>query len=809
MITELEKKNTERLAANASECTVLLKKDGKFPLSTPCKVSLYGNGARQTVKGGTGSGDVSCRFYITAEQGLERAGFTITTKEWMDQYDSVKKSLHADFIESILKRAKEENISPFIAGFGTVEKEIDYEIALNGDGDTAIYVLSRTSGEGNDREAVKGDVLLIDTEVRDILAAATKYDKFILVLNVGGVVDLSPVADYVGNILLLSQLGSVTGDILADILLGKVNPSGKLTTTWASCSDYCDLGEFGDMDDTRYKEGIYVGYRWFDSAGKKPLYPFGFGLSYTQFRVVFSEISNEKEKITVQAEVQNIGGYEGKEVVQLYLSAPSGKKDKVYQSLVSFAKTKLLAPGETQTVSLTFFMSDQSTYDESISAYVLERGEYLLRLGTSSRDTHVCTSIRLSEDIVIKKVKNCLGKTDFDDAAYYNEMQCPYNIPAVSLSLEDFESKAADYTLRVPINKIAQTLSDQELAYLCVGAYDPRQIGTASSVLGNSAFHICGAAGETTNHLKDKIGKENYLVMADGPAGLRLISQYVVTENGPAPATKGVFGTIEEILPKSVCEYMDQMMERAKKYPVCEQYTTAIPIGTAIAQSWNTDFAQICGDIVATEMEQFHVNLWLAPALNIHRNILCGRNFEYYSEDPLISGKIAAALIRGVQHHAHCGATIKHFAANNQEYNRYNNNSIVSERALREIYLRGFEFCIRESSPAAVMTSYNLINGVHTSENRGLVTDILRCEWGFQGIVMTDWIATGQIINPHSKHPPAHTSDIVKAGNDITMAGCQTDYDDLIVALKKGKILREDLLICASRVLDLINSYFR
>ncbi len=300
---------------------------------------------------------------------------------------------------------------------------------------------------------------------------------------------------------------------------------------------------------------------------------------------------------------------------------------------------------------------------------------------------------------------------------------------------------------------------------------------------------------------------EKDLVMADGPAGLRLTNQYIETDNGLVPAIKELPDGLGELLDPSINANLKANYDKIPKEKIIEQYTTAIPIATAIGQSWNIQFAEMCGDIVGTEMERFGINLWLAPALNIQRDIRCGRNFEYYSEDPLISGKMAAAVTNGVQKHKNCGTTVKHFAANNQEYNRYNSNSIVGERALREIYLKGFEICIKESQPKTLMTSYNLLNGIHTSENKELLNEILRCEFGFNGVVMSDWITSGMLLNKKSKHPSAFTSNLVKAGNDLTMAGSQTDYDDLMSAVNSGKVTRGELLQCASRVLNLIENF--
>jgi beta-glucosidase len=320
-------------------------------------------------------------------------------------------------------------------------------------------------------------------------------------------------------------------------------------------------------------------------------------------------------------------------------------------------------------------------------------------------------------------------------------------------------------------------------------------------VIGNASKSVPGAAGETTSMLKGFDIPP--MIMADGPAGLRLSQKYYVDEKGPH--------AIGETMPESVLEYLPGpvawMFSRQPKIKegveIKEQYATAIPIGTAIAQSWNLDFAQMCGDIVGSEMERFGVHLWLAPALNIHRSIRCGRNFEYFSEDPLISGLFAAALTNGVQAHPGCGTTIKHYAANNQETNRYDNNSQVSERAMREIYLKGFEICVKKSQPCAVMTSYNLLNGVHTSESRDLTEDILRKEFGFEGIVMTDWVIA--VMNAKKgKYPAPDAGKVAAAGSHLFMPGSMKDYKEALNGLKTGVLTRRQLEISASRMYRMI-----
>ena len=779
-----------------AECAVLLKANGAFPLDGPCRLALFGSGARRTVKGGTGSGEVNSRRYVTAEAGLEAAGFTLSSKFWMDTYDTVYALARKDFIRSLHRQAREHHTLAVLESMGAVMPEPQHNIRLWGKAEAAVYVLSRISGEGSDRRAEPGDILLSETEKRDILALNAQYDRFMLVLNVGGPVDLSPVME-VGNILLLSQLGVETGSILADILLGKSNPSGKLSTTWSAWEDYPHIGQFGETDDTRYTEGVYVGYRYFDTVGKKPFFPFGFGLSYTRFALSPGEAAEDAGCVTVKAHVQNTGSRPGKEVAQLYVSAPQGRLDKPYQSLAAFAKTEELQPGEVQELTLAFDLRDLASYDEARAAWVLEEGDYVLRLGTSSADTAPVALVRLDSEAVVRRVKNCLGKPDFTDWKPESvRAEALQALPVLNVRAASFETETVRYDRPEEIDPAVAALSDAELCLLNIGAFDPKK--SVLSVIGNASQSVAGAAGETTGLLRDK--GIPALVMADGPAGLRLSRHYIRDEKGAHAVGEAMPESMMELLPAASVAVM-KLFEKNVRGEIREQYCTAIPIGTAIAQSWNLALAERCGDLVGDEMERFGVQLWLAPALNLHRDIRCGRNFEYFSEDPLLSGKFAAAITNGVQRHPGCGTTIKHFAANNQEYNRYSSNSQVSERAMRELYLRGFEIAVKESQPCALMTSYNLLNGTHTSERRDLIEDILRAEFGYEGIVMTDWIIAMMTGKGH-KYAAPNAARIAAAGNDLTMPGGKGDFKAMLKGLQKeGLVSRRQLEINATRII--------
>ena len=803
---EYESKHTEIVRETLSECMVLLKKDGSFPLKKPCRIAAYGGGVRGTISGGTGSGEVNSRYTVTIEQGLRDAGFEVTTENWLEEYHRRKQESRADFVRKLKQDAKKLRVSWIIHSMGKSMPEPEHEMKLGEKAECAVYVLARNSGEGSDRTCVRGDIKLTESEIRDILELDRSYEKFMLVLNVGGVVDLSPVTG-VRNILLLSQLGAETGYAFARVLLGKMNPSGRLAATWAAVDDYVRMDDFDDYNETRYREGIFVGYRYFDAFGKDPLFPFGYGLSYTEFTYRVTEVRTENGRVRIVADVRNTGHYPGKQVLQAYVSAPCGRLGKALRDLAAFTKTAELQPGEETRVELLFELADVASYDEKKEAYVLEAGEYEVSVGTDSRTLDTAAVIVLQKEVIVRRTKNVLGKTDFEDMrAPDRKAVNARNTRKISMDPEEIRERIPKESCEEILPEI-DGLDTDELCYMNIGDFDPKK-GGLTGIIGNAGRHVCGAAGESAGKVRDF----PYMVMADGPAGLRLARQYYAD-------AKGLHSVGQSSVPDSFLEFMPEIIKRiirfldsSKKPPrnadIREQYCTAIPIGTAVAQSFNVELAEAYGDLVGEEMERFGVNLWLAPALNIQRSIRCGRNFEYYSEDPLVSGKIAAGITKGVQRHKGCGVTLKHFAANNKELNRACNNSIVSERAMREIYLKGFEICIRESGPKAVMTSYNLLNGVHTAENRGLIENILRCEFCFDGIVMTDWIiqamAAGKTMHRNTK-----ADCVARAGGDLFMPGSRGDFKTMKKAVKKGELEEKQLKINASRVLKMAKSLQR
>jgi len=800
MKKDYEQRHYDTLRALGSECVVMLKKDGSFPC-TEKKIALFGSGARHTLRGGSGGGIVEVKSFSTVEQGLLNVGYDITSKKWLDDYDKILEEAKQNHQISVQTKIATEGLTG-LGALSVAMPEPEYQLALDGEGDTAIYVLTRLSGEGGDRSAVVGDVYLSDTEIRDIKLLAKKYKKFLLLLNVSGVVDLSPIVFDVGNIMLISQLGSATGDIVADIISGKSYPSGKLASTWAKYEDYSSLGDINPREDTRYKEGIYVGYRYFDTAKINPLFPFGYGLGYTDFEISLVSLKREKSLVKVVCEVINKGNYSGKEVVQLYVTKPEQKLDQPYQVLSAFAKTKELASGEKEDLELTFDFRDLASFDKKQSANILERGDYILRLGNSSRNTEMVGVLRLDEEKIIEKVGNLGGEPDFDDYIPAKiDRVYPYTTSVILVPASELEEKTHNKKeLNEKAKLFAESLSNEELANICVGYYYPN-----GKHYKNKSKFVAGAVGQTTMDLEDK-GLPT-TIMSDGPAGLHIARVYGIDEDGIYPAVSEETKEVKKLLPPDILEYLLKLWPDAatdsRKGEMFEQNCTAIPIETALASSWNPSIATACGKLIGEEMWIMGTDFFLAPALNIHRHIICGRDFEYFSEDPLISGKMAASVVKGVQGEGKF-ATLKHFVCNEQENNRLNSNSIVSQRALREIYGKAFEIALGECNPVAVMTSYNLLNGTHTSERKDLVEELLRTEYGFCGMVMSDWVGFEAVAKEDQKYPRAKAGNTLLAGNDLMMPGSKGDYDGVLECLNNSQhpLTREDLVRNASRIIE-------
>ncbi|OUM61538.1 glycoside hydrolase family 3 protein [Piromyces sp. E2] len=787
---EIEHQNI--LDEHLSECTVLLRKNGAFPLTPKEKnIYLYGNGVRKTVKGGLGSGDINIRSFDTIETAFSKNGFKILTNDYLDAYDACYEKAHKQFIKKLQDEFDYENGYGYVINHFSVNmNEPECDLPVEKRGDIAIYVLSRSSGEGVDRTVEKGDVLLTDTERKTIKTLARGFKKFMLVLNTGGPVDLSGL-DEVKNILVLSQLGANTSKTLVELVTGEKYPSGKLATTWTKYDDY--FAKMGNVTDTDYVEGVYVGYRYFDSADVNVLFPFGHGFGYTDFKIKYNKVRLIGDKVSVDASVKNIGRFKGKEVLELYLSKPNTKlMDEPYQILVNFAKTKELKPGRKDYLHLEFNLSDFASYDSKSQSYILEAGSYIIRIGNSSRNTIPCAVIDVPSRVTVKKVKNQIGNSGFKDMSFRSKKRDNlYGVKRFRLNVKSIKTEVVDYDTPFEIDETIKSLSVEEKVKFVIGAHSPEPYGEYHKI-------VPGSSGEFY-----KFGDLKPVVLSDGPAGISIARDYYIDDNGHSHSTEGQFAdSTLEIIPDdakaSLAFLFPNVPEGVKLY---HQYTTAIPIATAYAQSWNVEFAQKIGDIIGSEMNIFKINLWLAPALNIHRSILNGRNFEYYSEDPYVSGMIASSVVKGVQSHKNAYATLKHFIANNKETNRSFNSSNMSERAFREIYLKGYEITIKNANPKAIMSSYNLVNGKHVNENTGIINNVLRKEIHFDNIVMTDWLFANMAANdPGHKYSEYSPYEIINSTVDVIMPGNKDFYDNVLEAVKENKLSMEIVEASATRV---------
>ncbi len=762
----------------AADGMVLLKNEKKaLPIAPDKKIALFGRGQFVTFKSGCGSGDVVGVRTVSAVEGLHNAGVPLC-----EELYSHNRAWHLNHFEEV------KNADKFYDGMKNMD-EIPLTERMVSEAakqtDTAVVILSRVVGEGRDIPLEKGEFYLADKETDMLRMARKHFAKVIVCLNFGGVYDLSGVvANHPDAILYMSQGGQQVGNALADILLGKVTPSGKLTDTWAKrYTDYPTTEFFGEME-VPYKEGIYVGYRYFDSFGKEPLYPFGFGLSYTDFEIRNQEITLSDSVLALRVAVKNTGAYPGREVVQCYLSKPQGKLKQAYQDLVAFAKTGLLAPGEEETLELSFDFRKNASYCTETATYLLPKGEYFVRVGNGSRSTHIAARVTVQKNMpVLKTVNRFAPNVIFREITARTTV--PYTYPGEGREKETAQAfvlpelpceviepaenhppkllaagNGATVTIqdvaagRATAEELVAQLNLEELGCIANGVnygLDTYEGG----IIGSMSDSVPGAAGETFTIPKYGITGN---VCADGPAGIRLLS------------SGDDFTKISED---------DQ-----------RRTLTAYPVGTCFANSWDEELAREYGQCIAEEMARFHIDGWLAPGMNIHRNPLCGRNFEYFSEDPFVSGKMAAAQTVGVQwkNGKSTGkyTTIKHFVANNQETLRTEMSSEVSERTLREIYLKPFEIAVRESQPHALMTSYNRLNGVYATVNYDLLNGVLRSEWGFEGIVMSDWGATGDFsLRPW-------------AGNDLNMPGSGKTYINL---MKGGKLDIPVVQECAVRII--------
>ena len=743
----------------------------------------------------------------------------MTSDAWLSSYETIYADARQAWKEEVLRKLKQYDgnffqaysTTPFVVPCGD---SIDEEAAKADGADVAVFVLSRIAGENADRHDTEGDYFITKEEKSLLAQISASYDSVVLVINTGGLIDLAFTEEFtnIKSIVQFMQAGQEGGSAFADIMSGAVNPSGKMTDSWAyTYLDYPNARTFshknGNTDTEKYEEGIFVGYRYFDTFDVPVRYGFGFGLSYTEFSVVGTGVSasglgTDQPKISVTASVKNTGNtYAGKEVAEVYVSCPQNGMPKEYRRLAGFAKTRLLSPGENQDLTITFPLYQLASYHEDRSAWILEAGTYGIWVGNSLESASLSATISLDADVVMVQCESiCERKEDLKelipDAGKMKEKEAAWKSLAESLKLPDL-SVCADQIVTETVaypehsgvtegkaGEIVSTLSEEQLIALATG--DPGK--GQENALGSAGLTVPGAAAETSSAAIESPWNVASMVLADGPAGLRLHKTYQVVDGKINKGSflqafeGGFFADPEE--PEGTTYY---------------QYCTALPVGTLLAQTWDVNLLKEAGEMIGREMELFNVTLWLAPGMNIHRNPLCGRNFEYYSEDPLLSGMMASAITLGVQKVPGCGTTIKHFACNNQEDNRMGSDSVLSERALREIYLKGFEIAVKNSQPMSIMTSYNQINGVHAANSYDICTKAARDEWGFAGTIMTDWTTTTA-----STAGVCTAAGCMRAGNDMVMPGVKEDHDNIRRELKEGTLEISALQRCICNTVNLV-----
>ncbi len=827
-VSEREKRHHARIRGLAPDCMVLLENNGVLPLSAPGRIALFGAGARHTVRGGGGSGTTFPRHAYTVEEGLREAGFTVVTTDWLDRYDNIMN----DAVERLEQQKDAGGIGmALMTSVSTLDTaEITAEDLAAGEADTAIYVLTRNSGEGADRTPGEGDYYFTGSEKKQIRTLAEHYPKFILILNVCAPVEGEFLKSCgAGAILSMGMTGAVGGQAVADVLCGKAEPSGHLTDTWAyRYTDYSTANSFGLLsgtkDDVWYEEGLFVGYRYFDSFDITPAYEFGYGLGYTSFALAVTSVSADEEKTELTVKVTNTGAqYSGKETVQVYVSAPKGSLDKPFQVLAAFAKTKHLAPGESERIRISMRTEEFASYSEELAAWCLEPGDYLIRVGTSSRRTFVAAKLCLDVVAVVKKHRNLFadpeGRPEITcrqavsyhapgekeeaaaapvfrlNAAKFAVNEMNYPEPEIMEDHHSGELITAEMVRKGQrtVEELVAQLTPEELVKFCTG------IGKSLDTFWMDEYRVPGAAAQTTDCALETRDIRD-AACSDGPAGLHVTPEFVVYNDG----------TIQE-LPESG-GFFRREFNHSRDSEIAEhhyQYCTAFPAASTLAQSWDTAVLSACGEMYGQEMKEVGIQIALKPSMNIHRDPLGGRNFEYYSEDPLVAGMMAAADIRAIQQYPGIGSTIKHFAVNSQEWNRFHSCAHVSERAIREIYLKGFEIAVRTAQPMCIMTSYNLLNGVHTANSKDLLTYVCRDEWGYQGMIMTDWFTTlsgVDVFAVSDKSSPARHGLTVPhlcmyAGNDIIMPGSDEDRSEILAAMKDGMLSLADLQRCAANVI--------
>ena len=786
---ELFAQNIAKSRANAGEGIVLMENDGILPLKPGTGVALFGMCAKNTIKGGGGSGDVYTddSDLIKIWQGLQMVGLELDPQvlAWYQSQGtgSVDVAIQAGLVESAATR-----------------------------NDTAVYVIGRTSSEGSDRTGTGNtSYFLTAIEIANMARIFNEFDNVIVILSCGAVCDTNWMEEFPANALVFGGLGGHAGGAaVGDVLVGNVNPSGKFVDTW--CYDLWDNPahyNFSNVINTRvgplgqagyanspgfyssamnnstvsmdlgwvnyatmvYTEDIYVGYRYFETFDIPVKYEFGYGLSYTTFALTNRSAKVVGDELVASVTVTNTGNVAGKEVVQVYMSAPDGLLEKPAKELKGYAKTDLLNPGQSQTIEIKTPLYWLSSYSEDLEAWILDAGLYNFFIGTSVKQVALAGSWNLANMRITLQSKNSaqpLNGRDkvvyptlskFDDKEAQDAKRARFVLPAV-VNPATVRVNGTDEVVRgrfpgdhwfytasdlVEIDGVLYTPADWGVNWVNpnpVWARDQEDF-RVRKLLDTRTYTLLDVYNGTVTMQRflSQLSPYDLGCLQRGGGGDTGITQILpgsaAHNNGIAffgiPQTSHPDGPAGLRITLSVGTGSNQVTQKA----------TMFPQGTINAQTWNTDLIFNAGLAVGDEMVHYGASFWLAPGMNIHRDPMNGRNFEYYSEDPFMSGTVAAAMTRGVQASGGVSVTLKHYFANNQEWQRTSHDTLMTERCAREIYLRHFEIAVREGNPRAMMTVYNHFNGEHINQRADLLTDLTRGEWGFEGIFMYDWGAYG------------------------------------------------------------------
>lgn len=792
----------------AEESAVLLKNEGLLPFAPGQRLAVFGRTQCEPILSGNGSGASYGKGDATFLTALEQEGLVPVAalrEAYAQLTEEDKRNLPPEMDFSQMKHVVNSGLMYEIFGqYTPTPREFLLPKALldqaAGETDTALWIVGRKSGGEECDRRMEGDYALSQEEQILLQEMCARFPKVAVVLNVNGLLDLSWVETYpqVKALLFVGIPGEEGPAAVANLLAGSVTPSGKLVFTIArryeeypayrdfswdknhpeAVLTYEDYGltppptqkKFLHRPVTVYREGLYLGYRYFDSFGVEPLFPFGFGLSYTSFGWKICAVEKQPAGVAIRASVKNTGGCAGKETLQLYVSPFGTSSEQPVQMLKAFAKTELLAPGQEETLTLSVPWREMAAYEESRAAWVIEKGTYLLRLGVSSRQTRAVGAVEIPEDILAEQVSNRLAMAPgYEEQAGFLHRP-PSPVPALEAGLPRLTVEAKD----VPRWKAPDVsagdvsrLSDRQLAALCVG-YGPG--------VSFSAFRDV----PEPNTIFEEDGSP--VTVNDHPEG---VNGYV----SPAIPQEGIHSVYYKDGPAGIGE-------------------TAWPGEMLLACSFDRKLLSSFGRAVAEECRAQGVDVWLAPALNLHRHPLGGRSFEYYSEDPFLAGACACAVLKGVQGRLPVLACAKHLAANEQETYRRGSaktengaclfdavDSILPERVLRELYLKPFERAVKEGGLHCIMTSFNKINGVFAGGSKDLCTHILREEWGFDGAVVTDWGDMDIVVDG---------ADAVAAGNDVVMPGGPPVIAQIFRGLEEGRLTRREMELAVGHLLSMV-----